>query len=190
VPEDGSADRNRRGRSRTASTSSSQSSATSPPVLRRSKVRSSSTRVGRAIPASASCATAAMISTHGAGGGSTSSAGIPAARTPAPPCTASRTARVSCGSGRAFRPLLSHISTADTARDLDVLRRVVGDRKLTYVGFSYGTAIVTRDRGARRRRIRSSSSAPDTTPTLRTPTRSVSRSAGTQCCSPTSGTGT
>ncbi len=35
--------------------------------------------------------------------------------------------------------LLPHISTADTARDLDYLRRLVGDPKLTYVGLSYGT---------------------------------------------------
>jgi pimeloyl-ACP methyl ester carboxylesterase len=35
--------------------------------------------------------------------------------------------------------LLRHVSTADTARDLDVLRRAVGDRKLSYYGFSYGT---------------------------------------------------
>lgn len=42
-----------------------------------------------------------------------------------------------CGevSGR----LLRHISTADTARDLDYLRRLVGERQLTYMGFSYGT---------------------------------------------------
>jgi pimeloyl-ACP methyl ester carboxylesterase len=37
--------------------------------------------------------------------------------------------------------LLSHITTADTARDLDALRRAVGDRKLTYVGLSYGSMI-------------------------------------------------
>ncbi len=35
--------------------------------------------------------------------------------------------------------LLAHISTADTARDLDYLRRLVGDRQLTYLGWSYGT---------------------------------------------------
>ena len=34
--------------------------------------------------------------------------------------------------------LLPHISTADTARDLDHLRRLVGDKLLTYVGNSYG----------------------------------------------------
>jgi pimeloyl-ACP methyl ester carboxylesterase len=37
--------------------------------------------------------------------------------------------------------LLAHISTADTARDLDHLRRLVGDRRLTYFGESYGTLI-------------------------------------------------
>jgi len=31
------------------------------------------------------------------------------------------------------------MSTADVARDMDLLRRAVGDRKLTYLGFSYGT---------------------------------------------------
>ncbi|MGH9249284.1 MAG: alpha/beta fold hydrolase [Acidimicrobiales bacterium] len=37
--------------------------------------------------------------------------------------------------------LLAHISTADTARDLDHLRRLVGDQRLTYLGESYGTHI-------------------------------------------------
>ncbi len=41
--------------------------------------------------------------------------------------------------GRVSGWLLPHISTADTARDLDYLRRLVGDRKLTYAGLSYGT---------------------------------------------------
>jgi pimeloyl-ACP methyl ester carboxylesterase len=35
--------------------------------------------------------------------------------------------------------LLRHVSTADTARDLNALRRAVGDRRLSYQGFSYGT---------------------------------------------------
>jgi pimeloyl-ACP methyl ester carboxylesterase len=35
--------------------------------------------------------------------------------------------------------LLRHVSTADTARDLDRLRRTVGDRRLNYLGYSYGT---------------------------------------------------
>ncbi len=35
--------------------------------------------------------------------------------------------------------LLAHVSTADDARDLDDLRRLVGDRRLTYWAVSYGT---------------------------------------------------
>jgi pimeloyl-ACP methyl ester carboxylesterase len=35
--------------------------------------------------------------------------------------------------------LLAHLSTANVARDLDLLRQAVGDRKLTYDGISYGT---------------------------------------------------
>ncbi|HEY2175025.1 MAG TPA: alpha/beta hydrolase [Mycobacteriales bacterium] len=38
-------------------------------------------------------------------------------------------------------PLLSHISTADTARDLNRLRELVGGQKITYVGLSYGSFI-------------------------------------------------
>jgi pimeloyl-ACP methyl ester carboxylesterase len=36
-------------------------------------------------------------------------------------------------------PILDHMSTANVARDLDLLRRAVGDAKLTYAGYSYGT---------------------------------------------------
>ncbi|MGZ5400226.1 MAG: alpha/beta hydrolase [Nocardioides sp.] len=35
--------------------------------------------------------------------------------------------------------IAAHMNTADVARDLDLLRQAVGDRKLTYVGFSYGS---------------------------------------------------
>jgi pimeloyl-ACP methyl ester carboxylesterase len=37
--------------------------------------------------------------------------------------------------------LLPHIGTADAARDMDLLRAALGDQKLTYVGFSYGTEL-------------------------------------------------
>jgi pimeloyl-ACP methyl ester carboxylesterase len=37
--------------------------------------------------------------------------------------------------------LLPHISTADTARDLDHLRVLLGEEKLNYLGLSYGTLI-------------------------------------------------
>lgn len=37
--------------------------------------------------------------------------------------------------------LITHMSTADVASDLDAIRAALGDEKLTYMGFSYGTAI-------------------------------------------------
>ncbi|GAA4166058.1 alpha/beta hydrolase [Gryllotalpicola daejeonensis] len=37
--------------------------------------------------------------------------------------------------------LLGHVDTVSTARDLDMLRANVGDAKLNYLGFSYGTMI-------------------------------------------------
>jgi pimeloyl-ACP methyl ester carboxylesterase len=36
-------------------------------------------------------------------------------------------------------PILNHMSTASVARDMDLLRRAVGDAKLTYAGYSYGS---------------------------------------------------
>jgi pimeloyl-ACP methyl ester carboxylesterase len=38
-------------------------------------------------------------------------------------------------------PLLGHLDTISTARDLDVIRAVMGDAKLNYLGYSYGTFI-------------------------------------------------
>lgn len=38
-------------------------------------------------------------------------------------------------------PLLPRLTTADTARDMDLLRQVLGDRKLSYFGVSYGTEL-------------------------------------------------
>ncbi len=37
--------------------------------------------------------------------------------------------------------LLEHVGTADTVRDLDLLRRLLNDPKLNFVGYSYGTQI-------------------------------------------------
>ncbi|WBQ07929.1 alpha/beta hydrolase [Kribbella sp. CA-293567] len=34
---------------------------------------------------------------------------------------------------------MAHFSTANVVRDMDLLRQAVGDRKLTYAGYSYGT---------------------------------------------------
>ena len=38
-------------------------------------------------------------------------------------------------------PLLSHVSTIEAARDMDVLRSALGEEKLTYLGASYGTKL-------------------------------------------------
>jgi pimeloyl-ACP methyl ester carboxylesterase len=45
-----------------------------------------------------------------------------------------------CG-GRNGKRLLAHITTADSARDLEHLRRLVGDRRLTFAGRSAGMMI-------------------------------------------------
>jgi pimeloyl-ACP methyl ester carboxylesterase len=62
------------------------------------------------------------------------------------PYTASET-KAYVASSKAFgkacsttgRPLSGSMSTAEVARDMDVLRRAVGDSKLNFLGFSYGT---------------------------------------------------
>ncbi|KUO07421.1 alpha/beta hydrolase [Streptomyces sp. DSM 15324] len=38
-------------------------------------------------------------------------------------------------------PVLTHMGTVDAAQDMDVIRRALGDRKLNYLGFSYGTRL-------------------------------------------------
>ena len=50
--------------------------------------------------------------------------------------------------------LLPHLSTAEAAQDLDRLRAAVGDRRLTYLGYSYGTAIGAAYLDAYPRRVR------------------------------------
>ncbi|MER8221590.1 alpha/beta hydrolase [Streptomyces sp. NPDC094143] len=48
-----------------------------------------------------------------------------------------RTFAEGCGSDAPR--LLRHVSTAETARDMDIVRAVLGDEKLNFVGASYGT---------------------------------------------------
>lgn len=52
-----------------------------------------------------------------------------------------RTVELARRCGEVSGELLAHISTADTVRDLEALRKAVGDPRLTYVGLSYGTMI-------------------------------------------------
>ncbi|MEV5105530.1 alpha/beta hydrolase [Streptomyces massasporeus] len=48
-----------------------------------------------------------------------------------------RTFAEGCGAGAPR--LLRHVSTVEAARDMDIVRAVLGDKKLNYVGASYGT---------------------------------------------------
>jgi len=44
-------------------------------------------------------------------------------------------------SQRMSSDVLEHVGTREVAQDMDVLRSVLGDQKLTYLGYSYGTRI-------------------------------------------------
>ncbi|MGD9483412.1 alpha/beta hydrolase [Streptomyces sp. TRM70308] len=48
---------------------------------------------------------------------------------------------LSAACGRAAGDLLPHVGTADAARDMDLMRHVLGDDELHYLGFSYGTTL-------------------------------------------------
>lgn len=45
------------------------------------------------------------------------------------------------GCEKAAGKLLSHVSTTDTARDMDLMRQVLGDKRTHYFGISYGTEL-------------------------------------------------
>ena len=50
-------------------------------------------------------------------------------------------ARFTAGCAAGSGPLLQHVSTVEVARDVDILRALVGDRSLYFFGASYGTYI-------------------------------------------------
>jgi pimeloyl-ACP methyl ester carboxylesterase len=45
------------------------------------------------------------------------------------------------GCAKKAGPLLAHIGTVDSAKDMDIIRASLGDAKLSYLGFSYGTEL-------------------------------------------------
>ncbi|MEX2291714.1 MAG: alpha/beta hydrolase [Mycobacteriales bacterium] len=49
--------------------------------------------------------------------------------------------RFAAGCARRSGRLLPHVSTAEAAADLDRVRAALGDRTLTYLGYSYGTSL-------------------------------------------------
>lgn len=50
-------------------------------------------------------------------------------------------AELAAGCEQKSGKILPHVSTIDTARDLDTVRAAVGDDKLSYLGYSYGTTL-------------------------------------------------
>jgi pimeloyl-ACP methyl ester carboxylesterase len=52
-------------------------------------------------------------------------------------------ARLVAGCARRMPRLARHMTTGDVARDLNLLRRAVGDRRLSFVGYSYGSYLAT-----------------------------------------------
>ncbi|MFC5824711.1 alpha/beta hydrolase [Nonomuraea insulae] len=46
-----------------------------------------------------------------------------------------------CAERSGGRQVLAHVGTRDVARDMDVLRQALGDRKLSFAGTSYGTRL-------------------------------------------------
>ncbi|RBQ16784.1 alpha/beta hydrolase [Spongiactinospora rosea] len=47
--------------------------------------------------------------------------------------------RLAAGCARDYRDVLPYASTRNTARDMDVIRAALGEPKLSYLGYSYGT---------------------------------------------------
>ncbi|MER7129811.1 alpha/beta hydrolase [Streptosporangium saharense] len=63
---------------------------------------------------------------------------------------------LAAGCARGNRDVLPYASTRNTARDMDVIRAALGERKLSYLGYSYGTylgAVYTQMFGANADRI-------------------------------------
>lgn len=50
-------------------------------------------------------------------------------------------ANFAAGCEKAAGKLLAHVSTTDTARDMDLMRQVLGDKQTHYFGISYGTEL-------------------------------------------------
>ena len=55
-----------------------------------------------------------------------------------------RAATIGQGCEKFSQNLSSHVGTTDTVRDLDILREVLGNETLNWLGFSYGTSIGAR----------------------------------------------
>ncbi|MCW7942790.1 protease [Streptomyces hygroscopicus] len=70
---------------------------------------------------------------------------VPAANGPAdetdPRAALARVRQLAERCTRHAGPVLPHIGTINASRDMDVMRQALGDKKLNYLGFSYGTRL-------------------------------------------------
>lgn len=74
--------------------------------------------------------------------------------------------------------ILRHVGTVDAARDLDVLRAALGEPKLTYIGWSYGTSLGTSYAEQFPRRVRALVLDGAVDPSLNWQQRAVSQATG------------
>ncbi|MFJ3307070.1 alpha/beta hydrolase [Streptomyces sp. NPDC086549] len=58
-----------------------------------------------------------------------------------PPAMLARLRQVAAECTEYSGPVLAHMGTVDTSRDMDVIRQALGDKKLNYLGFSYGSRL-------------------------------------------------
>ncbi|CAM3946813.1 alpha/beta hydrolase [Smaragdicoccus niigatensis] len=90
--------------------------------------------IGASTPAIKCTTTSEMDQSRQSDGYDNTPAGITAQE-------ASTKAWVSSCVKRSGLNLLAHVGTRDVVRDMDIIRAVLGDDKLTYVGYSYGTRL-------------------------------------------------
>jgi pimeloyl-ACP methyl ester carboxylesterase len=76
--------------------------------------------------------------------------------------------------------VLAHVGTREVVKDLDILRAVLGDGKLTYLGFSYGTRIGSAYAEAFPQRVRAMVLDGALDPTETTEDQSVAQAVGFQ----------
>ncbi|MCS3779412.1 alpha/beta hydrolase [Tsukamurella ocularis] len=81
---------------------------------------------------------------------------------------------------RTGRDVLAHVGTADTVNDMDLLRQVLGDEKLTFLGYSYGTFLGARYASKHPERVRAMILDGAVNPAENTATMTINQYAGLQ----------
>lgn len=81
---------------------------------------------------------------------------------------------------RTGRDVLAYVGTADTVDDMDLLRQVLGDEKLTFLGYSYGTFLGARYASKHPERVRAMILDGAVNPAENTATMTINQYAGLQ----------